>query len=64
MSPKQVSGLKRVKELTLIKKEITSDTSRGASLKRKTKIAADNIFIFYFYLSRKIRLDFPCESSA
>ena len=28
------------------------------------KIAADDILIFYFYLSKKIRLDFSCESSA
>ena len=27
-------------------------------LKLQTKIAADNILIFYFYLSNKIRLDF------
>ena len=25
---------------------------------RQTKIAADDILIFYFYLSKKIRLDF------
>ena len=28
------------------------------TLKRHTKIAADDILIFYFYLSKKIRLDF------
>ena len=33
-------------------------------IKRQTKIAADDTLIFYFYLSKKIRLDFPCESSA
>ena len=33
-------------------------------LKRQAKIAADDILIFYFYLSKKIRLDFSCESSA
>ena len=33
-------------------------------LKRQTKIAADNIFILYFYHSKKIRLDFSSESSA
>ena len=27
-------------------------------LKRQTKIAADDILIFYFYLSKKIRLNF------
>ena len=32
-------------------------------LKRQTKIAADDILIFFFYLSKKIRLDFLCESS-
>ena len=34
------------------------------TLKHQTKIAADDILIFYFYLSKKIRLDFSCESSA
>ena len=33
------------------------------SLKHQTKIAADNMLSFYFYLSKKIRLDFLCESS-
>ena len=33
-------------------------------LKRQTKIAADDILIFYFYLSKKIRLDVSSESSA
>ena len=33
-------------------------------LKRQTKIAADDILIFHFYLSKKIRLGFSCESSA
>ena len=33
-------------------------------LKRQTKIAADDILIFYFYLLKKIRLDFSCDSSA
>ena len=28
------------------------------------KIAADNILIFYFYISKKIRLDFSCKSFA
>ena len=28
------------------------------------KIAADDILIFYFYLLKKIRLDFSSESSA
>ena len=32
--------------------------------KRQTKIAADDILIFYFYLSKKIRLDLSSESSA
>ena len=34
------------------------------TLKRETKIAADDILPFYFYLSKIIRLDFSCESSA
>ena len=33
-------------------------------LKRQTKNAADDILIFYFHLSKKIRLDFSCESLA
>ena len=32
-------------------------------LKRQTKIAADDILTFDFYLSKEIRLDFSCESS-
>ena len=31
-------------------------------LKCQTKIAADDILIFYYYLSKKIRLDFSCET--
>ena len=27
-------------------------------------MAADDILIFYFYLSKKVRLDLSCESSA
>ena len=35
------------------------------TLKAPSKIAADDTFIiFYFYLSKKIRLDVSCESSA
>ena len=34
-----------------------------STLKCQTKIAADDLIIFYFYLSKKIRLDFSCESS-
>ena len=33
-------------------------------LERQTKIAADDILIFYFYLSKKISLDVSSESSA
>ena len=33
-------------------------------LDHQTKIAADDILIFYIYLSKKIRLEFSCESSA
>ena len=32
--------------------------------KDQTKIAADDILKFYFYLSKKIRLDFSFETSA
>ena len=35
----------------------------GLTLKAPNKIAADDTFIFY-YLSKKIRLDVSCESSA
>ena len=34
------------------------------ALKAPNKNAADDILIFYFYLSKKIRLDVSCESSA
>ena len=34
------------------------------TLKAPSKIAADDTYYFYFYLSKKIRLDVPCESSA
>ena len=32
--------------------------------KNKTKIAADDTLFFYFNLSKEIRLDVTCESSA
>ena len=35
---------------------------KSLPLKRKTKIAADDTLIFYFYLSKKIRLDFNVNS--
>ena len=34
------------------------------TLKALTKISADDILIFYIYLSKKIRLDVSSESSA
>ena len=34
------------------------------TLKAQTKISTDDILIFSFYLSKKIKLDFSCESSA
>ena len=38
---------------------------RFQPLKRQTKIATDDSLVFiYFYLSKKISLDFPRESSA
>ena len=41
-----------------------SDRFRNTQpLKRQTIIAADDILIFYFYFSKKIMLDFSCESS-
>ena len=33
------------------------------NLKGPSKIAADNIFLINFYLSKKIRLDVSCKSS-
>ena len=33
-------------------------------LKRQTKIAADDTLFVYFYLSKKIRLDVSCDTSA
>ena len=41
--------------------EMTDDL-QFQPLKRQTKIAADDILIFYFYLSKKIRLDFSEDS--
>ena len=32
-------------------------------LQCQTKIATEDILIFYFYLLKKMRLDFSCESS-
>ena len=34
------------------------------TLKAASNIAADNTYHFYFYLSKKIRLDVTCESFA
>ena len=34
------------------------------NLKCLTKIVADDTLFFYFYLSKEIRLDVSCESSA
>ena len=42
--------------------EIASVLQR-LSLKRQTKIAADDTLIFYFYFLKKIRVDVSCESS-
>ena len=36
----------------------------GLILKARNIIAADDILILFHYLSKKIRLDFSCESSA
>ena len=38
-----------------------SEEKKIQPFKRQTKIAADDILIFFFYLSKKIRLDFSCE---
>ena len=38
--------------------------SHHRPLKRQTKITAEDILIFYFYLWKTIWLDFSCESSA
>ena len=43
---------------------ILNKSTQVERLKRQTIIAADDILIFYFDLLKKIRLDFPCESSA
>ena len=40
------------------------DTVGLQPLKCQTKIAADDTSIFYFHLSKKIKLDVSCESSA
>ena len=41
-----------------------TDTQLTLTLKCQTKIVANDILIFYFYLSKKIRLDFSCDISS
>ena len=41
---------------------ICTFTKNTSTLKRLAKIAADDILIFYFYLSKKIGLGLSCES--
>ena len=58
----------RIKEATGVEKAAgthdfsihchTGNELLAEPLKRQTKIAADDILIFYFYLLKKIRLDF------
>ena len=43
---------------------VLTEIRRPLPLKRQTKIAADDSLKCYFYLSKKIRLDFSCESAA
>ena len=40
------------------------DQRQNQPLKSQTKIAADDILIFYFYLSKKTKLDFSCEEDS
>ena len=41
------------------------DEKKILTLKESSRIAADDTFIFfYFYLSKKLKLDILCESSA
>ena len=62
--------IKRLKRIKIACGEILMDEKLLfiiLTLKRQTKIAEDDIlfyFFFTFYLSKKIRLDFSCESSA
>ena len=51
-------------QLHLVQHNSVVLTMECKPLKRQTKIEADDILIFYFYLSKKIRLDFSCEYSA
>ena len=44
--------------------KVEQTLSHNQPLKRQTKIAADDTLMFYFYLSKKIRLDVSSESSA
>ena len=53
---KEASGLKKRLKLHVFPYNLTH--------KAPTKIAAGDILIFYFHLSKKMRLDFSCESSA
>ena len=48
------------------KQKETGDEKKILTLKEPSKIAADDTLCFFFYsnLSKKIRLDISCESSA
>ena len=47
------------------RKQMCSDAIHFHDFKKcQTKIGADDILIFYFYLSKKIRYDFSHDSSA
>ena len=62
LSPVQTDKYFVMKFAISVEDDITK--IRTIHFKAKKKIVADDILIFYFYLSDKIRLDFSCESSA
>ena len=62
MVAQNIIHLLQIKQTGMVQQSLAA--SFRLTLKAPTKIAADNILIFYFYLSKKIRLDFSCESSA
>ena len=56
--------LKRIKSVFSGALSLCFKSGPILTLKAPNKMAVDDILIFYFYLSKKIRLDFSCESSA
>ena len=63
-TPDQHMCLGLLLRLRKIRKSVIFNKIELTLRKRQTKIAADDILYFYFYLSKKIRLGVSSESSA